>query len=198
MFRNNLPSATLIGMKIGYARVSTTDQNLDRQIAALKKAGCKKIYSEKQSGKSLVHRPELEKAIEALNVEDVLVLAEWDRATRSMRDGIQIMERVYAKAARIKVLDRDWLDLTTPLGQGILAFLSSLAEDERDRINRRAAEGRHQARRKGMRLGRRPKLSRDQRAEILKMLREGRSTRSVASLFNCGVATIQRVKDSGK
>jgi len=80
-------------MKIGYARVSTKDQKLDRQIAALKEAGCKKIYAEKQSGATTHNRPELEKALSSLNVDDVLILAEWDRATRSMSDGIKIMER---------------------------------------------------------------------------------------------------------
>ncbi len=116
-------------MKIGYARVSSKDQNLDRQIAALKAAGCRKIFFEKQSGASTRNRPELEKALAILTPADTLVLAEWDRATRSMKDGIEIMERVAAAYATIKVLDRQWLDLTTPIGKGILAFLSALAED---------------------------------------------------------------------
>jgi DNA invertase Pin-like site-specific DNA recombinase len=77
---------------------------------------------------------EAERAIEALGKGDVLVLAEWDRATRSMLDGIRIIERVAARGATFKPLDRQWLDLTTPLGRGILAFLSALAEDERSRI----------------------------------------------------------------
>lgn len=182
-------------MKTGYARVSTKDQKLDRQIAALKKSGCKKIYAEKQSGKSTNNRPELEKAIASLEVDDVLILAEWDRATRSMADGIKIMERVHERGALIKVLDRQWLDLTTPIGKGILAFLSSLAEDERERINRRSNEGRKQARRKGVKFGPRPKLTNTQRREAMRMINEGRSVRDVATVFNVGVATIQRVKE---
>ena len=67
--------------KIGYARVSTQDQNLARQIAALRAEGCDRIYREKASGKSTRNRPELEKAIDMLGTRDVLVLAEWDRAT---------------------------------------------------------------------------------------------------------------------
>src|SRR5262245_44930444 len=86
-------------------------------------------------------RPGLEKAIEALGSGDVLVLAEWDRATRSMLDGIRIIERVAARGATFKALDRQWLVLTTPLGKGILAFLSALAEDERARILARANGG---------------------------------------------------------
>ena len=62
------------------------------------------------------------------------MLAEWDRATRSMMDGIRIIERVAARGAMLKALDRQWLDLTTPIGKGTLAFLSALAEDQRNRI----------------------------------------------------------------
>ena len=85
-------------MLIGYARVSTEGQNLDRQLGALRAVGCEKVYREKASGKSTLDRPELEKAIDRLGTGDVLVVAEWDRATRSMLDGIRIMERVHARA----------------------------------------------------------------------------------------------------
>ncbi len=106
-------------MLVGYARVSTGQQNLDRQVAELKRAGCRAIFKEKQSGREGLRRPQLEKAIEALGASDILVLAEWDRATRSMLDGIRIIERVAARGAMLKALDRQWLDLTTPLGKGI-------------------------------------------------------------------------------
>ena len=80
-------------LKVGYARVSSLDQNLDRQIAALRAEGCDRIYREKASGKDMRNRPELAKAIDALPTKGVLVLAEWDRATRSLIDGIHIMEK---------------------------------------------------------------------------------------------------------
>jgi DNA invertase Pin-like site-specific DNA recombinase len=82
-------------------------------------------------------RPELERAIDELGANDVLVLA-----TRSMMDGITIMQRVHARGAAIKVLDKPHLDLTTKIGQGFLAFLSALAEDERERSHKRASDGR--------------------------------------------------------
>jgi len=91
-------------------------------------------FKEKQSGGEGTKRPQLEKAINALGSGDVLVLAEWDRATRSMLDGIRTIERVAARGATLKALYRQWLDLTAPLGKGILAFLSALAGDERARI----------------------------------------------------------------
>jgi DNA invertase Pin-like site-specific DNA recombinase len=128
-------------MLIGYARVSTQNQNLDRQLGALRAARCKTVLSDKATGKSVKGRPELEKAIDALGTGDVLVLAEWDRATRSMIDGINIMQRVAARGAFIKVLDKSHLDLTSKIGQGFLAFLSALADDERERIVKRAGGG---------------------------------------------------------
>src|SRR5262245_20654278 len=105
--------------KIRHARVSSLDQNLDRQIAALRAEGCNKIYREKASGKDMRNRPELAKAIDALPTKGVLVLAEWDRATRSLIDGINIMRAVHARGGYIKVLDRPGLDLTTPSGRGL-------------------------------------------------------------------------------
>src|SRR5262245_64513767 len=165
--------------KIGYARVSSLDQNLDRQIAALRAEGVGKIFREKASGKDMRNRPELAKAIEALPTKGVLVLAEWDRATRSLMDGIAIMERVHKRGAMIKVLDRPGLDLTTPTGRGILALLSGLAEEERTRILRRANEGRAAAKRRGAKLGRRPKLNEHQQNEVRQRLKAGEACRQI-------------------
>ena len=148
-----------------------------------------------ESGKSTYNRPELEKAIQALSPSDVLILTEWDRATRSMTDGIRIMERVHDRYAAIKVLDRKWLDLTTPIGKGILAFLSALAEDERERINRRSNDGRKAARDNGVKFGPKFKLTPHQQQEALEMLEGGKSLRVVARTFNVSTSTIQRLKD---
>jgi DNA invertase Pin-like site-specific DNA recombinase len=180
-------------MLIGYARVSATHQNLDRQLAMLKAEGCKRVFREKQSGREGMKRPELEKAIEALGPGDVLVLAEWDRATRSMLDGIRIIERVAARGATFKALDRQWLDLTTPLGRGILAFLSALAEDERARILARANGGRAAAKKRGVKFGPKPKLAAHQAREAARMVREGgQSLRAVAHHYHVGHSTIVR------
>jgi DNA invertase Pin-like site-specific DNA recombinase len=92
--------------KIGCARVSALHQNLDRQIAALRSGHCDRIFREKASGRSTKGRPELEKAIDALGAGDVLVVAAWDRATRSMLDGVALIERINAKGALLEVLDR--------------------------------------------------------------------------------------------
>jgi DNA invertase Pin-like site-specific DNA recombinase len=89
---------------------------------ALHQEGCDPIYQDKASGKSVRGRPGLDKAIKALRPGDMLVFAEWDRATRSMLDGIAIMERVHERGATIKALDRQFPDLSTTIGMGILAF----------------------------------------------------------------------------
>src|SRR5262245_60893289 len=99
-------------------------------------------------------RPQLEKALDALGTGDVLVIAEWDRATRGMMDGVSIIERIHSRGALIKVLDKPHLDLTTPIGRGFIAFLSALAEDERLRILNRANDGRTAARSRGVHMGR--------------------------------------------
>src|SRR5499426_2747761 len=88
--------------KIGYCRVSSAHQNLDRQLGALRAERVDVIFREKASGRSVKGRPELEKAIDELGKGDVLVVAEWDRATRSMMDGVAIIERVHRREALIK------------------------------------------------------------------------------------------------
>jgi Resolvase, N terminal domain len=134
-------------------------------LARLRAEEVDAIYREKASGKSVKNRPELEKAIDQLGTGDILVVAEWDRATRSMFDGIDIIKRIHDRGALIKVLDKPHLDLTTPLGRGFIAFLSAMAEDERHRILKRANEGRAAAKAKGTRFGRKPKLTGHQQAE---------------------------------
>jgi len=166
--------------RIGYARCSSQGQNLDRQIAALRAERCDVIFREKVSGKSLRNRPELEKAIDELGAGDTLIVAEWDRATRSMLDGVHLIERINTRGALIKVLDKPHLDLTTPLGRGFIAFLSAMAEDERQRILARCNAGRQVAIAKGVRFDPKPKLTDHQQGEALERLAAGDSCRAIA------------------
>jgi DNA invertase Pin-like site-specific DNA recombinase len=183
-----------ISMKIGYARVSTKDQKLDRQIGALRAERCDEIFREKASGKSLAGRPNLEKAIDALGTNDVLVIAEWDRATRSMIDGINIIQRVADRGAAVRVLDKPWLDLTTPMGKGILAFLSALAEDERLRITKRANEGRAAAKANGMKCGPKPKLTPHQQELARTRLAAGEAARAIGKDLGVAHTTVLRLR----
>lgn len=182
-------------MKIGYARVSTPSQNLDRQIGALNAEGVDRVFREKHTGRTLKGRPQLEKAIDALGTGDILVIAEWDRATRSMTDGIKIMTRVADRGAAIKILDKQWLDLTTPIGQGLLALLSSMAQDERGRIVRRANEGRATAKGRGVKFGPQPKLTDHQCVVALERLAAGDSCRLIGKDMGVAHTTILRLKE---
>lgn len=177
---------------IGYARVSTTQQDLTRQLKALKQHGCDLVLSDKASGKSLAGRPQLEQAIEQLRKGDQLVLAEWDRATRSMWDGLHIIKAAIDAGATIRVLDRSYIDLDTPMGRGFMAMFSAMAEDERERILKRTSEGRRQARVRGVKMGRRPKLNPKQLAEIRRRLADGESQRDLAESYGVHRSTISR------
>jgi DNA invertase Pin-like site-specific DNA recombinase len=181
-------------MLIGYARVSSQGQSLDRQIGALNTAKADKIFREVASGRTVKGRPQLERAIDALGAGDVLVIAEWDRATRSMMDGINIIQRVADRSATVKVLDKPWLDLTTPMGKGILAFLSALAEDERERITRRANEGRQIAIANGTKFGRKPKLTDHQRQLARDRMSNGETCRAIAKDLGVAHTTISRLR----
>src|ERR1700677_3598581 len=178
---------------IGYARVSTQQQDITRQTKALKRLGCAVVYSDKASGKSMVGRPQLARALEDLDTGDELVIAEWDRATRSMWDGLQIIKAVIDAGASIKVLDRSYIDLTTPMGRGFMAMMSAMAEDERLRIIKRTHEGRKIAPGKGVKMGRKPKLTRHQQEEARGRIAKGETTRDLAKSYGVSVSTISRL-----
>jgi len=121
------------------------------------------------------------------------VIAEWDRATRSMWDGLQIIKTVIDAGASIKVLDRSYIDLTTPMGRGFMAMMSAMAEDERLRIIKRTGEGRKIAQGKGIRMGRKPKLTPHQMTEARQRIAKGESTRDLAKSYGVSVSTISRL-----
>ena len=143
-------------MRIGYARVSTQDQNLDRQRDQLRKDGCERIYEEKVSG-AKSDRPELGRMLDALREGDVVVVAELSRLSRSVRDLFALVGRIDEIGAQIKSLKEPWLDTTTPHGRLLFTFFSGISEFERDLIRQRTKEGIAAARARG-RNGGHPKL----------------------------------------
>jgi len=181
-------------MKIGYARVSDPSQSLERQIAALRAEGCDKVFSDVATGKIVRGRPQLEMAIEALGTDFVFVVAEWDQATRSYTDGIKIITRIAERGALVRVLDRDYFDLTTDTGKALLRLLSAIASDERKRIVRRAKEGLVIARTKGVKPGRKPKLTEHQKSRALERLAAGESAREIGRDFGVSHSTIVRLR----
>lgn len=177
---------------IGYARISTREQDLARQTKALKRLGCAVVCSDTASGKSMAGRPELARALDDLDTGDVLVIAEWDRAARSMWDGLQIIKAVIDAGATINVLDRSYIDLTTPMGRGFMAIMSAMAEDERLRIIKRTGEGRKIAQGNGVKMGRKLKLTPHQIKEARERFADGEKTRDLAKSYGVRVSTIAR------
>lgn len=166
-----------------------------RQVRALKAERCSRIFTDTASGKSRTGRPDLARAIATLAPGDTLVLAEWDRCTRSMWDGLQIVKEVIDAGATIRVLDFPSLDLSTPEGRGFLAMFSAMAERERERIVKRTHEGRRIAMERGVRMGRRPKLTQHQRQAAAKRLASGtETTREIAQDYNVHHSTIARLR----
>ena len=135
-------------MRIGYARVSTQDQNLDRQRDQLQQDGCERIYEEKVSG-ARSDRPELGRLLDALREGDVVVVAELSRLSRSVRDLFSIVGQINERGAEIKSLKEPWLDTTTPQGRLLFTFFSGISEFEREIIRERTIEGISAARARG-------------------------------------------------
>lgn len=153
-------------MIVGYARVSTTEQTLHAQLQALQSAGCAKVYSEKESG-AKTDRPQLAKALAQLNPGDCLIVTKLDRLARSTRDLLNTLAAVGEAGATFKSLGDAWADTTTPAGKLMLTVLGGLAEYERHLILARTSEGRTRAQQRGVRFGRKPKLTVHQQQEAL-------------------------------
>src|ERR1700678_1570149 len=161
-------------MQIGYARVSTDDQDTAVQVAALKSAGCERIYKEKASG-GRWDRPELHRLLDQLRKGDVLVVWKLDRLSRSLRDVLTIMERLGEAGAGFRSLT-EAIDTTTPAGRMMMQMVGAFAEFERAMIRERTSAGLAIARAEGRIGGRRPKLSPAQRADIAENIMSGRHT----------------------
>lgn len=144
-------------MKIGYARVSTEEQNLDRQTDILKQSGCNRIYEEKISG-TRKDRPELNKMLDQLRTGDVIIIADLTRLSRSVKDLFNLVEQIEAKGANIKSLKENWVDTTTPQGKLMFTIFAGISQFERDLISQRTIEGLNSARARGKNGGR-PKVN---------------------------------------
>src|ERR1700704_5016561 len=178
-------------MIIGYARVSTDGQTLDAQQATLKAAGADKAYAEKVSG-VVTDRRELAKAIASLTCGDVLIVTKLDRLARSTRDLLNTIATVSDKGAGFKVLDNPSLDTTCAHGRLLLNILGSIAEFERELIRSRTGEGRARAKARGVRFGRKPKLTAHQVQEALARKSAGEALAEIGRSFNVGHSTISR------
>lgn len=144
-------------MIFGYARVSTIEQNLDRQLDALKSAGAEEIIQEKMTG-TKADRPALNRLMDKLRKGDVILIADLTRLSRSTKDLFSLVDKIEKKGANIKSLKESWLDTTTPQGKLMFTFMAGISQFERDLISQRTKEGLEAARARGRKGGRKPKL----------------------------------------
>lgn len=149
---------------IGYARVSSVQQDLALQIEKLKEYGCEKIYKEKESG-SKSDRVELARALDYLREGDKLVVYKIDRLARSTFDLHKIAKELKARSIGL-VFINEQIDFTTPAGKLMFTMLGAIAEFERDLINERTAEGRARAKEQGKHLGRKGRDEKDVRKAV--------------------------------
>ena len=176
----------------GYARVSTDGQTLDAQVAQLTAAGSVKVYREKVSG-ARADRDQLTKALAVLDAGDVLTVTRLDRLARSTRDLLNILAMIAEKGAGFRSLGDVWADTTTPHGRLMLTVLGGLAEFERELIRTRTGEGRARAKARGVKLGRKPKLTRHQQQEALARRDAGEPLTDIARTFGVSHSTISRM-----
>lgn len=158
-------------MRFGYARVSTEEQRLDRQVDALEKAGCERIYLEKASG-AKAGRPELEKLLSALRNGDEVVVAKLDRISRSTKHLIELTEKFNEIGVDFISLN-DSIDTTTSMGRFFFRVMASIAELERDMIVERTKDGLSAARARGHGGGR-PKTPADAVSKAKRMHESGK------------------------
>lgn len=177
-------------MRIGYARVSTTDQNLDRQLDTLKAQGCERIYEVKMTG-TKASRPQLDIMLATLREGDTLVIESFSRLSRSTKDLLEIVDRLKEMKVNLVSL-KEQLDTTTATGKMMLTVLSALSQFERDIIAERTVEGLKAAKARG-RQGGRPKAS-SKAVEMALQLYDAdkMSIRQISEATGLSTATINR------
>lgn len=177
-------------MLIGYARVSTQDQNLDLQIEALTKAGCEKVFDDKISG-SRAERPGLTKALEMLREGDTLVVWKLDRLGRSVKNLVDLVGELHKQSVQFKSLT-DAIDTGTPSGRFFFHVMASLAEMERELTVERTRAGLEVARQLGRKGGRKRQMTDSKIESAKKLLANGVPPRDVAKNLGVSVPTLYR------
>jgi DNA invertase Pin-like site-specific DNA recombinase len=185
------PGAARPPRKWGYARVSTGDQSTDLQIADLEKAGCDQIITDDGVSGATANRPGLIKLLGALAPGDSLTVWKLDRLGRSLSDLINILDGLKAKEVTFRSL-KESIDTETAAGRMVWQMLGVFAEFERLMINERLAAGQKVAMAKGVRFGRKPKLSEVQMETIRDMHVKGKRLVTIAATFHVSKRTITR------
>lgn len=177
-------------MKFGYMRVSTIDQNLDRQKKQLEEIGCKRIFFEKVTGTKR-ERPELNRMLDFLRPGDTVVVTDLTRLSRSTKDLIEITELIAKKGAHLKSLKETWLDTTTAHGKMLFTIFAGIAQFERDLTSERTKEGIQAARKRGKYPGR-PKTDEEKVNYALYLMDQGLSRTDAAEKAGISRMTLYR------
>ena len=179
-------------MRIGYARVSTQEQDNQAQLIALQAAKCELLFHEKASG-GRWDRPELKRLLGQLRKGDVVVVWKLDRLSRSLKELLLILERIDEKSASFQSLT-EAIDTASPAGRMMMQIVGSFAEFERAMLRERTKAGLENARKAGRVGGRRPKLTWHQQKEIVQLIISGQKTAAdMARLFNVHPSTVARL-----
>jgi DNA invertase Pin-like site-specific DNA recombinase len=176
----------------GYARVSTDGQTLDAQQTTLRASGAERVFSEKETG-TKTNRVALARAVAVLESGDVLLVTKLDRLARSTRDLLNTLATIGEHGAGFKSLGDPWADTTTPHGKLMITVLGGLAEFERHLILSRTSEGRDRAKARGVKFGRKPKLTKHQRDQALSRRQAGEPLTEIAKTYNVSHMTISRL-----
>ena len=177
-------------MLIGYARVSTTDQNLDLQIDALRKAGCEKLYDDKISG-TRDNRPGLTLALEVLRKGDTLVVWKLDRLGRTVKGLVELINQLRKREIHFKSIT-DNIDTSTPSGRFFFHIMASFAQMERELLSDRTTAGLAAARARGRIGGRKRKMTDSKIASAKKLLSSGVPPKDVAMDLGISIPTLYR------
>lgn len=177
-------------MRIGYARVSTDEQSLDLQLDALKKAGCKRVFTDKASAVK-GDRPGLADALSHLRSADVLVVWKLDRLGRTVKGLVEFVAGLQEQGVQFRSLT-DGIDTTTPAGRFFFHVMASLAQMERELLAERTRAGLDAARRRGRVGGRKRRMTPGKVESARKLLKGGMAPRDVARNLGVSVPTLYR------
>jgi DNA invertase Pin-like site-specific DNA recombinase len=178
-------------MKYGYARVSTDDQNPALQLAALKKAGCREVFKDEGISGATTKRPALARCLKTLQAGDTLIVWKLDRLGRSLRDLIAMLDALRDRGVRFQSLT-EAIDTETPTGRAMWQMIGVLAELERSLIAERTRAGVKAAQARGVKFGRKRKLTPQQVSHARKLIEGGEAVPHVAKLFSVDRATMYR------
>src|ERR1700733_9900913 len=175
-------------MKYGYARVSTEDQNPAMQLAALKKAGCTKLFKDEVTG-AHVNRPALTRCLKTLETGDTLIVWKLDRLGRSLRDLIHMLDGFKQQGIKFRSLT-EAIDTETPTGRAMWQMIGVLAELERSLTTERTRAGVKAAQKRGVKFGQKPRLSTEQLATARKLIQQGTPPTDAAKIMGVGRAPL--------